>query len=128
MSAKSAIQLDLFRPTHQQAFDNWAHTPEGGQALDKCILLALACQRRGLKVGMKAIWERVRWHFDTVRRQGEAYALNNVYTAYAARFIMARVPELAGYFDVREVGRRAVRKAVVIPIREVAAVANASKA
>jgi len=114
----TALQFELFRPTHAQAFEQWAHTPEGGQALDKCIRLAIALKRRGVKVGMKAIWERVRWHFDTVRAQGEQYAMNNVYTAYAARFIMERVPELAEYFDTREIGRRQVRRAVVVPIRE----------
>ena len=50
--------------------------------------------------GMKAIFERIRWHW-AVSTRGDAYKLNNDYTAHYARLIMDREPDLAGFFRVR---------------------------
>lgn len=62
--------------------------------------VALWCVRNGRKMGMKAIYERVRWEYS-VQTDEEPYRLNNNYTAYYARLLMADEPELAGYFETR---------------------------
>ena len=113
------IQLDLFEKTHQQAFDEWVHTPEGGAAANRFIRMAIGLRRRSMKVGAKAIWERLRWNYMIRTNSGEDFALNNNYTAYMARFAMQRAPELRGYFNVRAVSdeRPRPRRAVVIPIQ-----------
>lgn len=86
-----------------QEFEVWVHTPEGGQAANLFIRLAIGCKRRGKRIGAKAIWERIRW-FYSVRKVGGDYKLNNNYAAYMARFAMERVPELAEFFETRAVG------------------------
>ena len=84
------------------AFEQWVHTREGGDAMNRFIRLAIAASRSGVKVGAKEIWERLRWHYKARKAEGEEWRLNNNYTAYAARMAMERVPELRGFFSVRE--------------------------
>lgn len=58
------------------------------------------------KYSMKALWERLRWHYQfEVQGSGE-YSLNNDLTALYARKLMAEEPELNGFFEVRK--RRAL--------------------
>ena len=120
------IQYDLYQRTHQQAFDAWVQTPVGGAAANLFIRLAIACSRSGVKVGQREIWERMRWHYRlSARKRAEAERtdckLNDHYHAYMARFAMERVPALQGFFNLRSVGKRRVRRAVVVPIRDASA-------
>lgn len=112
------IQFELFGKTHAQAFEAWVHTPAGGAVANQFIRLAIGCRRRGVKVGQRAIWERLRWHYGVRKLPGERYALNDHYHAYMARFAEERALELKGYFELRALGRRRPRRAVVVPIRE----------
>jgi|CXWL01.1.fsa_nt_gi hypothetical protein len=50
----------------------------------------------------RARWERMRWTFtvETQRPEGEP-KLNDHYTSWYARHIMATKPDLAGFFEVR---------------------------
>lgn len=58
--------------------------------------------RRGRrKVGMKMLFEVLRWH--TLRAtEGEDFRLNNNFTSRYARKLMAEHPEWDGLFDTRE--------------------------
>ena len=69
---------------------------------DLLVRLARDVKRRGVSdYGMKAVFERARWHFRI--EKGEAdFKLNNNYTALFARRIMEREPDLAGFFKTRE--------------------------
>jgi hypothetical protein len=116
----SAVQYELFQKTHQQAFDDWVRTAEGQEAANRFIRIAWAAKTRGVRVGAKAIWERLRWHYEFVaqRKNDEGYRLNNVYTAYMARFAMDMKPELQGFFETRTVGKDAKpRRAILVNIR-----------
>lgn len=63
--------------------------------------LALAGRRRGLKrLGMKALFEIVRWNRALATR-GEEFRLNNNFTAHYARLLMEQEPELVGIFETR---------------------------
>lgn len=63
--------------------------------------IALDLKKRNVrKAGMKAIFERLRWIYR-LQTQGEEYRLNNNYTAFYARMLMDREPELDGFFEVR---------------------------
>jgi hypothetical protein len=113
------IQYDLLKPTHQQRFDDWVHTDQGREVANRFIRIAWGVRKRGLRIGAKAIWERLRWHYEIAApRQGaEAFKLNNVYTAYMARFAMDREPALQKFFETRAVGRQeAPRRAVLVSI------------
>lgn len=70
---------------------------------DALRLVALHAARRGRRVGIKAIYERVRWEYQVqTARQEDAYKLNNNYTSRYARLLMENEPELAGFFEIRK--------------------------
>jgi hypothetical protein len=64
------------------------------------IALDLKKGRGFWKGGMKMIFERLRWLY-AIQTRGEEYKLNNNYTAFYARVVMATVPELDGFFETR---------------------------
>lgn len=65
-------------------------------------IVALHAAHRGRQVGMKAVYERVRWEYQVqTARQEDAYKLNNNYTSRYARLLMEQEPELAGFFETR---------------------------
>lgn len=114
-----SLQYSLFKETHEQRASDWIHTPAGGDVMDKFIRLAIACKRRGQKVGAKAIAERLRWHYEVIKAADEAYKINNNYVATMARFAMDRAEELRGFFSLRDVGREQPdRKIIVIEQRK----------
>ncbi len=68
----------------------------------KLVDLSRECRQMGYKkFGMRALWERMRWHFQ-VERGEEEFKLNNNFPPYYARFIMERNPDLAGFFETRD--------------------------
>lgn len=62
--------------------------------------LALAVHRRGKKIGMKALWEKLRYEY-VVETDDDVYRLNNNYTSRYARLLMETYPELNGFFETR---------------------------
>jgi len=61
------------------------------------------------KFGMKSLFEVLRWQ-SGIQTQGEPWKLNNDFTACYARKLMAEVPALEGFFEVRE--RKSGKEAV----------------
>ena len=62
--------------------------------------LVRQAQRRGQrKIGIKMLWEVMRWNR---LQRNETYELNNNYHSRYARLIMQKEPGLAGIFDTRE--------------------------
>jgi hypothetical protein len=53
------------------------------------------------RVGMKELWEVARWQLR-LRARGDAYALDNSFTAPMARLIQDQEPDLAGLFETRK--------------------------
>lgn len=83
----------------------------------KLLEIARDLRQRGVaKAGVKLLFERLRW-ISQVETSGDAYRLNNSFTAWYARRLMAHDPSLAGLFDTRasahdpEFHERVVRKA-----------------
>ena len=95
-------EIITFRAPLANPTDRFAIFHLSNPRVYKMILsIALDLKRRGhKKAGMKAIFERLRWLY-ALQTQGEAYKLNNNYTAHYARLIMESEPELAGFFEVR---------------------------
>jgi hypothetical protein len=64
--------------------------------------LALYVKRQGKKVGIRLLWERLRWDLEVeVDRLEEGPRLNDHFPPFYARKLMAEVPQLAGFFETR---------------------------
>jgi hypothetical protein len=108
------IQSDLLEETPLQKFERWKQTPGARHVLRKAYAIAAYYAARYRKthrrVSMKLIWELLRDHVSHVRThakpevlaQFEGYTLNNIFTPYIARHILAHKPEWAGMFELRE--------------------------
>lgn len=99
-SKGSIRQRRLFEPSIEDRFQQYrAAHPEVYPAL---VQYAREAKAAGVKVGMKAIWERVRWEMRVQRRKDDDYLLNNNFTAHYAREIMRLEEDLAGFFETRK--------------------------
>jgi hypothetical protein len=65
--------------------------------------LALEIRRRRAHFGIRTLWERMRWirEVETVDPTSDL-KLNDHYHAFYARKLMIEVPELAGFFELRD--------------------------
>jgi hypothetical protein len=88
--------------SNQERF-NWFHenNPHVYRNL-RALALGMRRQRGKKRVGIKMLYEVLRYQYD-IQTAGEEFKLNNNYTAYYARLLMAQEPELAGLFEVREI-------------------------
>lgn len=68
-------------------------------------LLRLARQARdqgATKIGMKMLWEVMRWNRRSyLATRGDEFKLNNTYTAYYSRLLAHVDPSLEGLFETR---------------------------
>mgnify|MGYP001558648423 FL=1 len=89
-----------FERASEAAFERYhADNP---QVYEAALRFALDLKRRGRKrLGMKAVFERLRWWSNVEATAGDSLKLNNNMTAYYARRIMQQTPELAGFFETR---------------------------
>lgn len=87
------------RLTHEQRFERFrAEHPEVEREL---VRLARQARRRGVRVGMRCLWERLRWHFEIDRIGSFEYKLNNNHAPFYARYPMRTYPDLRGMFATR---------------------------
>jgi len=119
MSEEHQYELSLVKSEGRQAFDEWIHTPSGGEVMNRFIRLACGMKKRGWKkYSHWSIVNRIRWHYD--KKYGpnadQKYYINNNNIAHMARFAIERAPELEGFFELRKLGKRKKNHAVVIPI------------
>lgn len=76
--------------------------PEHPEVYALVVRFALEALERGRRrIGIAAVWERIRWHFDVERDPGGAYKLNNSFRAYYARRFQTDHPQHADLFEVR---------------------------
>ena len=65
------------------------------------VRLARQVRSRGRKVGIKTLWERMRWSFEI--EIGTDWKLNNNFTSRYARLMIEKYPtEFSGFFETRE--------------------------
>lgn len=64
------------------------------------VLRAREARAAGRRVGIRMLWERMRWTFYVERRE-EDFKLNDQYTSRYARLIMEQEPDLARFFETR---------------------------
>ena len=64
--------------------------------------MALDLKRMGIKkIGIARIYEQLRWN-HLIHTKEDSFKLNNNYRAHYSRLIMNSMPELEGFFTVRE--------------------------
>ena len=75
------------------------HNPRVFIELEK---LALEAKRRGRKrIGIKMLWEVMRWNL-TVATNDSSFKLNNNYPSRYARLLVQKHPDLGGMIQMRE--------------------------
>jgi len=86
---------------HPMVEQFWKFHVENPEVYDELKNLALKMKRTGRKhYGMKGLFEVLRWH-RALETTDEEFKLNNNYTAFYARMLMKRLPELEGFFSLR---------------------------
>ena len=96
----AACQKSLFDPTIQERFEDFHRRCP--QVYRELVRFALEAKRHGRRVGIRMIWERMRWYFYVERLDDEDYKLNDHYTSRYARLIDHQEPELNGFFELRK--------------------------
>jgi hypothetical protein len=94
------VQRGLFDPTIDSRFNEFhLANPHVYETLVRYAREALRAGKS--RVGMKALWERMRWDFFVTNRS-EDYKLNNSYASRYVRLIAQREPDIAALFVTRK--------------------------
>ena len=86
-------------------FDKWVHTRYGGDIMNQFIRDAVGLKRQGFnQYSQWALVGHLRYHHDSKYgpENTEPYKISNNFIAYMARFAMERVPELDGFFNIKQ--------------------------
>ncbi len=88
--------------TTEEGFRAWIKSAEGERIGGEFVRLARVLKDRGCKrYGAKAVCEYIR--FNRALKEGrDGFKLNNNVTSRLARWAMQTYPDLAGFFEVRE--------------------------
>lgn len=94
----------------------WEFHAANPQVYDRVVQMARTAKARGRrKLGMKMIFEVIRWETFLRTNDADGFKLNNNYTSFYARLVMDREPDLDGIFETRE-QRAAGRSVTPAPI------------
>lgn len=100
------LSFDQWHPegTIQEHFEQFHRThPEVYHAL---VTYTRDARRAGReRIGVRMIWERMRWYLAIERDATEDYKFNDHYPSRYARLIMDQEPDLAGVFETRRLRR-----------------------
>jgi len=83
----------------QRAFEEFHR--KNPQVYDQLLYLARRYHKSGRKVGIKHLWEVLRWQEFIGQLSFDVYKLNNNFTSRYARLLMEKERELKGYFEIR---------------------------
>lgn len=79
---------------------------ENPQVYAELVKLCRQARRQGhTKIGMKMLWEVMRWNLWLAVKTDDDFKLNNNHTSRYARLIMRTEPDLASIFDLRVLKR-----------------------
>lgn len=93
-------QCDLFRKTLDEKFQDFhAENPQVYRLFIQFANQAYEANR--MRIGAKAIAERIRWNV-VVETRGDSFKLNNSYVSRYARLLVQDRPYLAGLFELRK--------------------------
>ncbi len=87
-------------PARVMTFEQYhSDNPQVYELFRKYAVMAL--DRGFTRFSAKAIFERLRWHYS-VETSGDEFKLNNNYTAYYARKLMAEDSRFKDFFELRK--------------------------
>lgn len=100
----SGKQLDLiYGGLRNIEQDFWRYDREHPKVYKKLVNLARQVKAAGFDhYSMDALAHRLRWHYDVEKKAEEPFKFNDHYTAFYARLIMAREPDLSNLFELRK--------------------------
>lgn len=104
MTSQLPFQSDQGQLEQRAAAFDERH-PEVFALVERFVLQAAAAGRR--RIGIGAVWERIRWYYDVELDTREHFKLNNSHRAYYARRFIAAHPEHAELFETRRLRSRA---------------------
>lgn len=83
----------------------WMFHVKHPEVYAELVRLARQAHGRTARVGIAMLWERMRWSVvvEGLADDREPYALNNDYRSRYARLLMEREPDLADFFETREI-------------------------
>lgn len=101
MSANAYAPVQLPLGASKAERDFYAFHADHPHVYAELVKLARRAKRRGArKLGIKMLWEVMRWNLF-IQTSTEDWKLNNNFPAYFARLIMKRELDLVGMFDLR---------------------------
>jgi len=97
--------LDLFSSHKDSTFENFkSFHRKNPYVYTKLREMAIEWKNAGhTKVGIKMLFEVLRWQHGLKRLDSEEFALNNNYAPHYARLLMAENPGLEGLFELRTI-------------------------
>jgi hypothetical protein len=102
VSSQASIDFDVESPL-ALAFRAWLESDDGRTVYAAVREKALALRARGFRhYGIRPLWEAVRYDRAIVVGPDHGFKLNDHHHSRLARVLMDREPELAGFFEVRE--------------------------
>lgn len=84
----------------QERFEKY-HT-ENPQVYALLVKFSLELKQTGHNGSVDYVYQRVRWHCEVDIKTQDTYKMNDHFRSRYARLIMNQVPELAGFFETRE--------------------------
>jgi hypothetical protein len=86
--------------TIQERFEVFHH--EHPEVYAELVRLAREWKGRGrARLGIKMLWEVMRWNLSMAKGEQDDFKLNNNFTSRFARMIAEREPDLGGVFEFR---------------------------
>lgn len=92
-------------PDHAAAAAQWIAAHPRAMALFESMALRRVAVKQHF--GMKALVETVRWHHAIDTDQTEEWKLNNNFTSYIVRWLIAKHPSIAQFVETRHAGSEA---------------------
>ena len=97
--------IDLFDYQEERTIQDrfWEFHRNNPHVYTELVKLTRQLVARGFtKVGMRMLWEVLRWNtmMKTIHLEGD-YKLNDIYFSRYARLIMEQEPDLAGIYETR---------------------------
>ena len=86
--------------THQERFEKFHR--ENPRVLEVLVRLAQDDMQRGIRLGMKNIWERARHYVAITTKDPSGFKLNNNYHSRYARLLIETHPEFADLIELRK--------------------------
>lgn len=92
-------------------FDEWLHTPQGGEIANLFLRLSVGMKRRGfIHYGAQGIIERIRWNHalkygpdaDAIGKGDQGFKVSHNWRRRLSIWAMTRAPELADFFRIHE--------------------------